>query len=180
MQLWKLNCYEPVQLVEEELQHWKLLFVEMRHIKHFSDTHQGLEGQLFISEHKEEEASNKVHTLAIFDLWIEEGIGLEYVIQDLWLHDVAQVVERSLDIHRNELTHRALECLHLIHFTIIFKHPVLVGLAVDLISESKIVFGILVNAKDPLPDGDSFLSELALARLVYQSLFENLLQEQLA
>jgi len=124
----------------------------MGHVKHFSNAHQGLEGQLFIPEHKEEEASNEVHALAIFNLWIEESVSLEYVIQDLWLHDVAQVVERSLYIHRNKLTHRALERLHLIHFAIILKHPVLVVLAVDLISESKIVLGILVNAKDLLPD----------------------------
>ena len=93
MQLGKLDGYEAVELVEEQFQLGQLLLVEVAHIESVSYTHQGLETELLISEDEEQEASHKVHALAVFNFWIEKRICLEYIIQNLWLHDVPKIMK---------------------------------------------------------------------------------------
>ena len=65
---------------------------------------------------------------------------------------MSKIMERSLNIHGNELTHRGPQRLHPIHFAIILKHSILGASAIHFIPKCKVVFCILVYTKNYFPD----------------------------
>lgn len=116
--------------------------------------------------------------MAVFDFRVEECIGFQDVVQNFWLHDVTQVVEGALDVHGDELADRTLERLHLIKLAVIFKHAVLLVFAIDLVSESIVIFVILLTAKKLLPNVHSLFTELLHIQLVDEALLHHLFVEK--
>lgn len=96
----------------------------MRHVVDFSNFHQCPKTHLFVSENQIEEASNEIHALTVFYLWVVERVCFEDVLQDLRLYNVFIVVERSLNIHGYQFTHLLFECLLFINGILLFNHRV--------------------------------------------------------
>ena len=93
MKLRQFHSYESVELVEEKFKFWQFLLIKVRHVEDLSNSHKRFEGYLLVSEDEEEEASHKVHALAVFDFWIEERISFQDVLEYLWLDNVSHIME---------------------------------------------------------------------------------------
>ena len=119
----------------------------MAHVEGLCYSHQCFETQFLISEDQEQEACHEVHSLAIFDFWVEEGVRLKYIIEYFGFDNVPETVEGSLHIHRDEFGDTLLQRLSLVHLSVVFESAIRVALAVDFVSERIIIFLVLIYLK---------------------------------
>ena len=74
---------ESVHLVEEELQFREFSVEEFSHAMSLNHFLESFESDGFVSEGEEEEAGNEIHTLTVFNFWVEESIAFKDICEDL-------------------------------------------------------------------------------------------------
>ena len=85
MKVWQQYRYESVQSVEVQLKHWQLCVEKSAEVELIDNLPQYGKAQSFILQEQEQETRNKVHALAVANLWYDKSNSLQNLEKTLGL-----------------------------------------------------------------------------------------------
>jgi len=140
VQIWLKDGNQAIKLVEEELEHGQVRVEKHGHVKSIKQLDHSLKCSLFIFEYHQKETCNEIHTLAILNLFIEEGVSLEDIREDLWINSW-HIVCTSCHIENDNF------------FDTLYR----LWISIHLCSQIIVIHGRLIDMQDVSPNQETSL-----------------------
>lgn len=97
VQIGQYHGNQTVEPVEIQLQHRQLRVEQRTELENVDDLAHDCKGETLVLEEQEKETSDEVHALAVVELWVHDGVRVEYLSQVVVVDTLGEA-ERALDV----------------------------------------------------------------------------------